>query len=53
MNYYVYKTQGVTITIQAPDAAYSFRLLTERIIELNDMGVRVPDALEFEMVSRF
>lgn len=49
MNTYIYKNQNVTVTIQANDSGHAFCLLCERIRQLDDMGVHVPNAWYFDL----
>lgn len=53
MNYYVYRNQNITINIWANDENSAFQFLIDRISELENMGVQVPDAIEFKLVSAF
>ena len=53
MNIYIFKSQGVTITIQATDVDNAFCMLSDRIIMLKEMGVVVPDSWDFDLDSVF
>jgi hypothetical protein len=53
MNCYVYRNKNITINIWAYNETIAFRLLIERISELENMGVRGLDAQDFDLVSAF
>lgn len=53
MNYYVYRNQNITINIWANDENSAFQFLIDRISELENMGVWVPSAQDFDLVSAF
>lgn len=53
MNYYVYRNQNITINIWANDENSAFQFLIDRINELENMGVWVPSAQDFDLVSAF